>query len=89
MRKFLSILKAQIYCTTQSIPDKIHWCHIHLPNVPVIIETNKYIHASKNSILIDDLKSNIDKWNEIAGSKTGILHKNAFDTIKKLKKFGL
>jgi hypothetical protein len=45
---------------------------------------NKPLHMKQpGDILIDDLHKNIKRWNEAGG--VGILHRNAYDTIKKLK----
>lgn len=53
-------------------------------DVPVILETRKEKYASPESVLIDDMKKNIDAW-EKAGGK-GILHRNTAETLKKLRK---
>ena len=39
------------------------------------------------TILIDDLKKNIDEWREAGG--TGILHRSAGETMNELKKLGV
>ena len=39
------------------------------------------------TILIDDLKKNIDEWREAGG--TGILHRSAEETMNELKKLGV
>lgn len=53
----------------------------------VIIEKDKFLYASSNSILIDDLPENIIKWEDNGG--VGILHTSVEDTVQKLKKLGV
>ena len=48
---------------------------------------DKAMFATPTSILIDDRNKSIDPW--IAAGGIGILHKNAADTIKKLKELGI
>ena len=43
--------------------------------------------TGKECILIDDMKKNIQDWNEIGG--TGILHISADDTIRQLKEMNI
>jgi FMN phosphatase YigB (HAD superfamily) len=62
---------------------KRKWCDRELGDVKVNIEMKKEKYAKPNHILIDDLEKNIVPW--IAAGGIGILHKNAEDTIKKLK----
>ena len=62
---------------------KMIWCKRELGDVKVNVENKKYKFAKPNHILIDDLEKNIEPWIEAGG--IGILHKNAEDTIKKLK----
>jgi len=64
---------------------KKKWVKEHLRDVPVILEVDKFKHSEPEAILIDDMPKNIDPWKEKGG--IGILHKNAKDTIKKLKKY--
>ena len=66
---------------------KIKWVKQNLGSVEILLEENKEKYSSNNSILIDDTKENIDKWN--AKNGIGILHTNASDTIKKLKEIGI
>lgn len=68
---------------------KEKWVEENLPNVPLILKSadQKQLYASPKSILIDDRKDNIQRWNEAGG--IGILHTSASDTIKKLKELGL
>jgi len=70
-----------------TISGKLKWMKKHFPNIPVIIEYEKYKYADENSILIDDLKKNIDPWIKHGG--IGILHTDANSTIKKLKSYGI
>jgi 5'(3')-deoxyribonucleotidase len=64
---------------------KHDWIKRELPGVHLILRTakNKKEFAAPDSILIDDLKDNVDSWKEAGG--IGILHTSADDTIKKLK----
>ncbi len=66
-----------------SIEGKKIWLKENLPKIPYFIEKNKALYADTNTILIDDREKNIKKWEDAGG--IGILHKNAKDTIKKLK----
>jgi 5'(3')-deoxyribonucleotidase len=59
------------------------WMKDNIPEIPYIIDEDKAKYAKKGYILIDDLAKNIDKWEKAGG--TGILHKDAGSTIKKLK----
>jgi len=63
---------------------KIIWCKREL-GVKPILSFKKSDYADKNSILIDDLKQNIDEWIQAGG--IGILHKNTKNTIQQLKKY--
>jgi len=71
--------------------DKIKWTHRLLsPDVKVNIvyrEQKKDFCVGKGSILIDDLKSNIDAWEAYGG--TGILHKDAEETMAILERMGV
>ena len=71
--------------------DKIAWAHrILLPTLKVNIvyrEEKKNFCTGKDSILIDDLKTNIDDWVSYGG--TGILHISAKDTRLKLREKNL
>ncbi len=68
--------------------DKIAWSHrILSPGLKVNIvyrEEKKNFCTGKDSILIDDLRSNIDDWISYGG--TGILHISAEDTKNQLMK---
>ena len=57
------------------------------PKVHFRSKDKKREFANKNSILIDDLKSNISDWNAAGG--VGILHRNTNSTISQLKELGL
>jgi len=60
------------------------WCERELgKDIKLTLSYHKEKLANPKSILIDDLKKNIDKWNKAGG--IGILHKNTEDTLKKLK----
>jgi hypothetical protein len=64
--------------------DKLKWVKKEIGNASVIVATKKEQYAAPNAILIDDLKTNIKKW-EVAGG-IGILHTDARSTLNKLKK---
>lgn len=68
---------------------KYTWCAKELGNLKVNLtyRNHKPHYAGPNEILIDDLKSTVDKWIENGG--IGILHTSASDTIKQLKELGL
>lgn len=54
------------------------------PKVITCFSRNKPQHMiAPGDILIDDMYKNIKRWNEAGG--IGIMHRNAYDTIKKLK----
>jgi len=57
------------------------------PKIHFRSKDKKREFANKNSILIDDLKSNIKDWNASGG--IGILHRNVNSTIAQLKEIGL
>ena len=70
---------------TMAINGKKKWVADHLGPIETIVvnkshEKQKY--ARVGDILIDDLSSNISEWTVKKG--TGILHRNADDTINKL-----
>ena len=76
---------------TTSREDKENWMKKYFPEIKDI---NLVLKADKpkfctgiDCILIDDLQKNIDAW-EAAGG-TGILHKNAEDTLAQLEKLGV
>ena len=52
----------------------------------IILTSNKELFATRyeNSILIDDTKRNIEKWEEVGG--IGILHKSTKQTIEQLNR---
>ena len=71
--------------------DKIAWVHrILSPTLKVNIvyrEEKKNFCTGKNSILIDDLRSNIDDWISYGG--TGIFHISSEDTRLQLREKNL
>jgi hypothetical protein len=71
--------------------EKIRWVHNHLHSFNDIFSVasgkQKYQYARPNHILIDDTPVNIQLWKDAGG--VGILHRNADDTIRKLKALGL
>ncbi len=68
---------------------KAKWVERELPGVHLILRSasQKREFASPNSILIDDLDSNIEQWRESGG--VGILHTSSIDTINQLKQLNL
>lgn len=78
--------------TLLSSPGKIKWAKAgkelwvrdNIPGTPLIVESDKYIYAERNAVLIDDMKNNIDTWEEAGG--IGILYKEDPKEVKeKLK----
>ena len=70
------------------IKGKRIWCsRLGSPKIHFRSKDKKKEFANKNSILIDDLKSNISDWNKSGG--IGIHHKNSNSTISQLKDLGL
>jgi len=67
-----------------SIDGKKEWLSRELPSIPFILESEKEKYAEKDSILIDDRKSNIEKWEKAGG--IGLLHKDSESTISELSK---
>ena len=67
--------------------DKISWVRRMLSEdvkINIVLRKDKQDFCSgSSSILIDDLRSNIRKWNEHGG--TGILHISSEDTLAELK----
>jgi hypothetical protein len=60
------------------------WIKSNLPtNIRYIIDGDKSKYADKDSLLIDDLESNVDSFRSSGGF--AILHKSAIETIKILK----
>lgn len=74
--------------STTSREGKKEWVDKNLSGVELIlrIASEKQEFANPNSILIDDMPKNIDRWKAKGG--IGILHKNANDTIKQLEELG-
>lgn len=56
--------------------------NLNIENERIILDKEKWKYAEE-SILIDDLKSNIDLW--IKNGGIGVLHRNSLETIKILK----
>lgn len=70
--------------------EKHEWVKKYLGDVPVHLtrkSADKAQYAAPNHILIDDRAKSIEPW--LAAGGIGILHKNAADTINKLKELGL
>jgi hypothetical protein len=70
---------------TMAINGKKKWVADHLGPIETIVVNSsheKQKYARPGDILIDDLYSNISEWTVKKG--TGILHRNADDTINKL-----
>ncbi|SVB43238.1 uncharacterized protein METZ01_LOCUS196092 [marine metagenome] len=67
--------------------DKVKWIGQYVdPSIVVTCTFNgrqKAMFAKSGSVLIDDVKANIDAWEEAGG--IGILHVSAEDTINTLK----
>jgi hypothetical protein len=68
---------------------KHDWVKRELPGVTLILRSakNKKEFTAPNHILIDDRIDNINDWKNAGG--IAIHHKNASDTIKKLKELSL
>jgi len=83
------ILSAPAKRLPQSRKGKMGWVKKQLGNVDLILKDadKKQQYAKPNTILIDDLVTNIKQWNSKGG--IGILHKSAQSTIKKLQNLGL
>lgn len=64
-------------------PGKQTWINRELPGVTLICDAEKYRYAERGSILIDDMKDNIEAWKEAGG--TGILFTSVSDTKEKLQ----
>jgi hypothetical protein len=74
---------------SESREGKRQWMNKNLPNTKLILSraSDKKNYATKDSILIDDRKKNIDDWINAGG--IGILHTSADNTIKELTKLGI
>jgi hypothetical protein len=69
---------------------KTRWCkdHFDIDASDVLVVQNgreKYKFAGPSYVLIDDMLQNIEPWTNMGG--IGIVHKNAEETIQKLKEF--
>ncbi|MBQ7434045.1 MAG: hypothetical protein IJV50_11410 [Lachnospiraceae bacterium] len=71
--------------------DKISWVHrVLTPDIKVNVvykEEKKNYCTGPECVLIDDFSENIKAWENDGG--TGILHKNAKETVKKLETMGI
>ena len=71
--------------------DKISWMRRLLNKdvaVNICLRAEKILKCTgPETVLIDDLKKNIDEWREAGG--TGILHVSAEQTLKELRELGL
>ena len=71
--------------------DKINWMKRILSDqikVNICYRAEKILKCTgSGTILIDDLKKNIDEWQAAGG--TGILHRSAGETMKELKDLGI
>jgi hypothetical protein len=62
---------------------KRKWAKRELGDYKIIFSHHKEKYASKDAILIDDMKENIDSWEDAGG--IGILYTSASSSINKLK----
>lgn len=87
--KNVKILSAPAKTIPESSRGKHIWVNKNLGNVELILRAadKKQEFAKKDTILIDDMKENIDQWKAKGG--IGILHKSAASTIKQLKDLGI
>jgi len=71
----------------ESIKGKQDWIQRNFPLVfeRCIFETEKYIHAEPNGILIDDRPKNIRLWREAGG--IGIQHINFENTLEQIQQY--
>ena len=81
------ILSSPVPGDTACIEGKKEWVlkNMGICEDKIIIERNKSIYSSKDSILIDDFLINTNKWEN--GGGIAIHHKNCKSTINKLKKY--
>lgn len=84
LKKYDPVILTAPTQSESSIEGKKEWLKDNLPGVPFIIETDKEKYANPDAVLIDDRKSNIEKWEAEDG--IGILYENDVEsTINKLK----
>lgn len=99
IKRYTPIILSAPSKSPDSVKGKLYWLKLNLGineknparkieewdgSQKVILTADKGAFAeSKNDILIDDRRSNIDKWTEAGG--TGILHNDATDTIRILE----
>jgi hypothetical protein len=62
---------------------RLLWFKKNLPGVQVIFDTDKWYWAERDSILIDDMDTNIEPWLRMGG--IGILHKSFEETKKEFE----
>jgi len=59
---------------------KEDWVNKNLPGIPLFLDEDKYQYAEMDSVLIDDMKSNIISWQEAGG--IGILYEGNPEMVK-------
>lgn len=79
----IKLLTTPAYSVEHCKEDKRNWVKKEIGKMEVIFSFNKEKYANKNSILIDDKKENIDKFNDAGG--TGLLYDNHIKVINKLE----
>lgn len=72
--------------------DKRKWVKKYLSedvkvNIVEKEEKKNYVSGNGECVLIDDMKPNIDAWEQYGG--IGILHKNSESTVKRLKEMNI
>jgi len=89
LKPFNPILLSAPSRNNESRLGKRLWVRNHIPGTKLILASkfNKPQYSQKNSILIDDMTSTIEKWDAEGG--IGILHTSAVSTIEQLKQLGL
>jgi len=89
LKPFNPILLSAPSRNNESRLGKRLWVRNHIPGTKLILASkfNKPQYSQKNSILIDDMSSTIEKWDAEGG--IGILHTSAASTIEQLKQLGL
>ena len=85
----VNILSAPQHLFHDCAEQKNQWVERHysgrLSNVHIVPRKEKYLHAHKKAILIDDYIKNIEEWEKAGG--IGILHTTTKETIKQLNKY--
>ena len=59
------------------------WVQNNCPGTPLFLEPDKFFYADRDSVLIDDMKENVDAWTYRGG--VGILHKDTPSTLALLR----